>query len=128
MIFQLGEWMKDWTSVIADTTTVIALIAAFFGWTSYTSRREAEIEDERHERELRAAWFRQAQWGMDLLLSDDERRQMLGLSVIQRAADSPLATKADKLLLVQVLGLARSRSPREDGYGQFRFLRRFLAR
>jgi hypothetical protein len=119
-IWNFGEWLKEWMSVLADAVTVVALIGAFFGWRSFAARRlEAEkaIDEAREEREN---WWRRVQWAIDLSTSDDHARQQVGFSALTQLARSELTTVEDLELMEALTGVylraakpVETKSPRD---------------
>lgn len=108
MVFDFGEWLKEWISVIADVSTILALIAAFFGLRSYAAAKE-EREEQREK------WWGRAQWGIDLAMSKEPARRMIGLNVLKTLAESSLTT-ADDIALFDALaqGILAEQPNHED--------------
>ncbi|MFZ3454264.1 hypothetical protein [Arthrobacter sp. 7Tela_A1] len=83
---QAAQWVITWIPVLGPLGILTTAVVAYFG---YRQKLEAD---------RRAQWWVRAQWGLEASLSDDPRRSLAGLALLNELKTSSLATAEDREL------------------------------
>jgi hypothetical protein len=84
--------LSEWAAVVGSLAPVLTLLVVLVAFLAYLQKSKAD---------KRSQWWVRAQWGIESTFSDDDRRQEIGLVVMDSLDRSGLATKEDHALFSQ---------------------------
>lgn len=87
------QWIAEWSAVIGSLAPVVTMLVVVVAFAAYLQRSKAD---------KRSQWWVRAQWGIESTYSDDDRRQELGLVVVESLDQSGLATREDLALFSRI--------------------------